>query len=113
MYCHSWLRLRNVVAFRTRAPTRLAPIKVPMKVPRPPSRLVPPRTTAVIDVSVYRRGPGSLTRITDSELREQDDRTEEREQRGADIAEERGAVHRDADTAGRLLRRPDRAKPQT
>ena len=51
MYCHFWSRLRNVVAFSTWT-LRPAPMSVPMKVPRPPRRLVPPSTTAVIDVSV-------------------------------------------------------------
>ena len=51
MYCHFWSRLRNVVAFSTWTLSP-APISVPMNVPRPPSRLVPPSTTAVIEVSV-------------------------------------------------------------
>jgi hypothetical protein len=51
MYCHFWSRLRNTVAFRTWTLSP-APIRVPMNVPLPPRRLVPPRTTAVIDVRV-------------------------------------------------------------
>ena len=31
-----------------KTPTIIAPISVPMIVPRPPNRLVPPRTTAVM-----------------------------------------------------------------
>src|SRR4051795_5529410 len=46
-YCHCWARSRKTVALST-CTISPAPRRVPRKVPRPPSRLVPPRTTAVM-----------------------------------------------------------------
>ena len=60
------------------------------------------------------RGQGvvfSLSRVADSELREQDDRAEEGQERSADVTDERCSVHRDSDAPGRLLVRPERAQP--
>src|SRR6266568_6779918 len=51
-YCQAWLSCRKTVAFSTWT-INPAPSRVPTNVPRPPSRLVPPSTTAVMLLSVY------------------------------------------------------------
>jgi hypothetical protein len=44
-----------------------------------------------------------LTRVADSELGEQDDRSEERQERGAEVTEERRPIQGDAHAPRRLF----------
>ena len=82
-------------------------MSVPMNVPRPPRRLVPPRTTAVIDVE---RVADALARVAYAELCKQDHGSEQGHERGSEIAQKRDPVDGDSHAARRLLARADRAK---
>src|SRR5262245_12125710 len=103
MYCHFWSRLRNVVAFRTWTESPAPPAGE-----RPEDRPPPadqPRPAEHHGGDRRQRAARPLPGVADAELREQDDRAEEGEERGAEVPEQRGAVDGHAEPAGRLLLR--------
>src|SRR4051794_31857331 len=58
------------------------------------------------------RVTGALARVTNAELRKQDDSSEQRQERGTEIADQHGAIERDTDAACRLLTRADSAQAE-
>ena len=107
MYCHFWSRLRN--------DRRVENLNAePGAHQRADERATPAEQARAAEDDGGDRGegvPGPLSRVTDSELRKQDDRAEQGQERGAEVAEERRPVDGHADPPRRLLVRPDRAQP--
>ncbi len=111
-YCQTVPRSRKTVALSTWW-SSTAPSSVPTNVPRPPSRLVPPSTTAVM---LRQRVADALRRVADAELaRAASSAPRNTNSERGDVAEHDGPVHAHADAARGLLvgaRPPAAASPQ-
>ena len=97
-FCHSGSK-PAIVSPLMAVPTMMAPISVPRTPPRPPNRLVPPMTTAVIDLEIGRL---ERLRARGIDATEQEPGAERVEEAGHGVDAQQQAVDPDPGQARRL-----------